>query len=213
MKNEEKERLKMNTAAVDILLQFVAGEIDAKKFENELCTNEELSQLLQDPNLNWTGTYITRNLNLYYYLIELNYSRIEDKANAVEALELFFQRKGITYSKSKKDAELYDLLLTTQPKYIDINSSFFEKYILPTNNNLSKTELKQLIKDNFNRYFKYQSKPPKWIQSPAWIMRDDKPLFFIGQLELKIDTFHDNGFIYIFADIETGEIESVKQFY
>ena len=112
-----------------------------------------------------------------------------------------------------KHNELYDLILTTQPKYIDIDSSFFEKFILPENRNLSKTELKQLIKDNFNKYFKYQNKPPKWIQNPAWIIRDDKPLYFIGQLELKNDIFHDNGFVYIFANTKTGEIESVKQLY
>ncbi len=132
--------------AIDILLRFVAGKIDVKEFENELYTNEEMSQLLQDPTLNWTGTYIDKSLNLYYYLIELPYSCIEGKLNAVGALELFFQRKGIEYSKSSKDTELYDLLLATQPKYIDIDSSFFEKYILPTNRNLPKAELKQCIK-------------------------------------------------------------------
>jgi len=199
--------------AIDILLQFVAGEIDAKEFENELYTNEELGQLLQDSTINWSGTYIEKSLNLYYYLIELNYSRIEDKVNAIGALELFFKRKDIKYSETNKHNELYDLILTTQPKYIDIDSSFFEKFILPENRNLSKTELKQLIKDNFNKYFKYQNKPPKWIQNPAWIIRDDKPLYFIGQLELKNDIFHDNGFVYIFANTKTGEIESVKQLY
>ena len=199
--------------AIDILLQFVAGEIDAKEFENELYTNEELGQLLQDSTVNWSGTYIAKSLNLYYYLIELNYSRIEDNVNAIGALELFFKRKDIKYSKTNKHNELYDFILTTQPKYIDIDGSFFEKFILPKNQNLSKVELKQLIKDNFNKYFKYQNKPPKWIQNPAWIIRDDKPLYFIGQLELKNDTFHDNGFVYIFANTETGEIESVKQLY
>ena len=199
--------------AIDILLQFVAGKIDAKEFENELCTNEELSHLLQDSTLDWTGTYIAKNLNLYYYLIELNYSRLEDKVNAIGALELFFKKKGVVYSISNKDTELYELLLATQPKYIDIESSFFEKYILPTDKNLSKTELKQLIKDNFSKYFKYQNKPPKWVQNPAWIVHNDKPLFFIGQLELKIDAFHDNGFVYVFIDTETGEFEIVKQFY
>ncbi len=70
--------------AIDILLQFVSGKIDAKEFENELYTNEEVSQLLQDPTLNWAGTYIGKSLNVYYYLTELPYSRIEGKLDAVD---------------------------------------------------------------------------------------------------------------------------------
>jgi len=128
-------------------------------------------------------------------------------------LELFFQKKGVEYVMSKKYPETYNLLLTTQPKYIDIESAFFEKFILPVDRDLSKSELKQFIRENYEKYFKYQSKPPKWIQNPQWIIKNDKPLFFIGQLEIKNEKIHDNGFIYVFLDIETGKVETIKQFY
>ena len=199
----------MNT--IEILLQFVAGEISLKEFEHELYTNKEMEELLCDKSINWSGTYISTNL--YDYLIELNYSRIESKVNAIGALELFFQEKGIEYVASKKHSEIYNLFSSTQPKYIDIESVFFEKFILPLDKDLSKSELKQYIRENYEKYFKYQSKPPKWIQNPQWIIKNDKPLFFIGQLELKNEAFHDNGFIYAFLDTETGEVETVKQFY
>jgi hypothetical protein len=44
----------------------------------------------------------------------------------------------------------------------------------------------------------------------VWIVKNDKPMFFIGQLELNNEISHDTSAVYIFLDQETGEIETVK---
>lgn len=63
-------------------------------------------------------------------------------------------------------------------------------------------------------FFKYQTKPPQWIQNPNWPIRKEKPLFFLGQMEIKKSALlHDEGKVYLFIDPETGNIETVKQFY
>lgn len=37
---------------------------------------------------------------------------------------------------------------------------------------------------------------------------------FLGQVNIQnCDLFHDNGSVYLFVDAETGNIETVKQFY
>jgi hypothetical protein len=200
--------------SIKILQKFVAGELSVKEFENELYTNSELEKILRDPSVNWSGTYVAAvAANLYDYLIALDYSRVESAVNAIGALELFFKKKNIDYSISKKHSEIYNLMLVTQPKYLDIDSKFFEKYILPNDKNLSKAALTQAIKNNFNQYFKFQSKPPKWLQNQQWLIKKGKPLYFVGQLELKQESFHDNGVVYVFLNTETGEIETIKQFY
>ncbi|MDR2918654.1 MAG: hypothetical protein LBV72_04730 [Tannerella sp.] len=196
-----------------ILLKFVEGKMTVQEFENELYINGELEDLLRQ-STDWSGTYIGNAANdLYNYLIALDYSGMDGQINAIGALELYFAKKGITYSKTNKYPELYDLILASQPKYLDVDTSFIEKYILPVDENLTKTELKKIIRTNFEKYFRFQSKPPHWLQSPAWIIKDEKPLYFVGQLELKNKLFHDDGMVYIFLNEDTGEIETIMQFY
>lgn len=196
-----------------ILLKFVEGKITVQDFENELYTNTKLEEVLRQ-STDWSGTYIgNAATDLYNYLITLDYSGMDGQINAISVLELYFTKEGITYSKTNKYPELYDLILASQPKYLDVDMPFIEKYILPADENLTKAELKKMIRSNFERYFKFQNKPPRWLQSPAWIIKDEKPLFFIGQLELKSKLFHDDGAVYLFLSEDTGEIETVKQFY
>jgi len=200
--------------AMEIVLHYVSGEMDTSTFQEAIYNDTELEKLLSDPSVSWHGTYVEkRAVNLYYYLIELNYSSAGDRLDAVNALELFLQKKGIHYTKNDKHVELYKLMLDTQPKYLDVDSAFFEKNILPADKNISKTELKNIIRKNYKKHFKYQNKPPVWVQNPDWIIKNDKPLFFVGQLNLKHETFHDEGAVYVFLDTETGDIETVKQFY
>ena len=198
---------------IDILLKFVAGELPVQKFENELYTNAALEELLR-LSTDWEGTYIGQlATNLYDYLIALNYSNTNEKINAIDALQLYFKKEGISCSVTNKYSDLYGLILSSQPKYLDVDMQFIEKYILPTNDNLSKLEMKKIMRSNFEKYFRFQGKPPRWIQNPAWIIKNEKPLFFVGQLELKNDLFHDTGAVYVFLNEDTAEIEMIKQFY
>lgn len=198
---------------MEILLKFITGKITAQEFENELYTNIELEELLRK-STDWSGTFVGNYAtNLYDYLIAINYSRTENTMNAVDALELYFKKEGISFPQKNVYLDLYNLILNSQPKYLDVNTQFIEKYIMPTNSSLSKADLKKVMRSNFERYFKFQNKPPRWIQNPAWIIRNEKPLFFVGQLDLKSELLHDNGVIYVFLNEETGEIETIKQFY
>jgi len=200
--------------AIETVLRFVEGKIDTAAFENALYTDQKLEELLRDSSVSWHGTYVAAiAVDFYDYLIMLDYSRLDGNAEAIGALELFLQKKGIIYTKDDKYSELLSLILKTQPKYLDLDSAFFEKYILPADRSMPEPELKRLIRENYNKYFKYQTKPPKWIQNPAWIVKNDKPLLFVGQLELNSEIFHDHGVVYVFLDTESREIETVKQFY
>lgn len=79
---------------------------------------------------------------------------------------------------------------------------------------IAKADKKQFIKQRYAELFKYQTKPPQWIQHPDWLIKNDKPLFFLGQFEIKnCNLFNDDGRIYLFIDTGTGAVETVKQFY
>jgi hypothetical protein len=196
---------------IDFLKNFVEGNININKFEEELYENENLQKLLNDNSINWG--YLDHTTP-YYYLLELNYNDIRGKLNAQGAVELFLEKKGVEFIKNKQFYDEYSLILDSQPKYLDIDTKFIQKYIFPKENNKTKKEIKEYMKNKFNEYFKYQNKPPRWIQNPNWIIKNDIPLFFLGQMEIKdCKLFHDNGAIYIFVNEKTKEIETVIQLY
>jgi len=210
--------------AINIILQYVEGEIEATEFSNALYTNPKVQELLCDPSISWQGTFLTSAVmgysyaNVYDYLIELDYSRFGGKYDAVGALELFLQKKEVSYSKDDRYGELFRLMLDSMPGYIDMDintdSDFFRNQISPIiAKEITKAEKKKQIREKFKMLFQYQSKPPRWIQGSDWLMKGDVPLFFVGQMELKHDSFHDNGAVYIFLDTESGKIETVQQFY
>lgn len=198
---------------IKILKDFVEGIITPKDFEKVLFENTKLQELLLDDTLKLQNTYIG-NSTIFLYLVEQKIQSIGGRLNAQGAVQLFLTKKGISFKKYEKYSDDYGLILDSQPKYIDADLDFIEKYILSAEANKSKSELKKEIKNRFSALFKYQTKPPKWIQNPNWIIKNNKPLFFLGQFEIKnCDIFHDDGAVYLFVDEETGNIETVKQFY
>lgn len=200
--------------ALNFLKGFVEGEISGSELGTALSENSGLETLLSDDSLNWTGTYIS-DTTPFLYLAELNLKTIVGCYNAQGLIQLFLTKKGISFSVYKVYEERYSLILETQPKYIDADMVFVEKYILPAAEGLKvKAEIKQAIKERFKELFRYHTKPPRWIQNAQWIIKEDKPLFFLGQFEIKdCQLFRDNGFAYLFVKEENGAIETVNQFY
>lgn len=207
-----KSNLKM-TESFNILSDFAEGKITAKDFEQELYNNIQLQEILSDETINWSGTYL-EHTNPFLFLAEQNFNHSDGLLNAQKTVELFLEKKNIKINPTEKHAENYDFLLSSVPNYLDLKSDFFEKYILSYDSSLSKTETKKLIKHKIDELFKYQSKPPRWIQNPEWIIKNNRPLFFLHQVEIKnCEHFHDDGFIYLFVNQETKEIGTVTQFY
>ena len=199
------------TKAIKILTDFTEGSLSDKDFEQQLYTNSALEKLLSDSAINWHGTYL-HNTNPYLYLSEQNYKSYAGRLNAYGAVKLFLTKIGLEVTPSTKYEDEYNLLLNASPTYVDAEPSFVEKYILPVDKTLSAAHQKQFIKRRYAELFKYQTRPPKWIQNPDWPIKAEKPLFFLGQLEVKnCAFFHDDGAIYLFLDTETGSIETVQQ--
>jgi hypothetical protein len=196
------------------LKDFVEGRMKGVELEAALVGNPALEILLSDDSLNWTGTYISHTTP-FLYLVELNLKTIVGCYNAQGLVQLFLTKKGIAFSMYQGYEECHSLMLEMQPKYIDADMVFVEKYILPAAEGLrGKAEIKQAIKARFNELFRYHTKAPKWIQSPQWMIKKDQPLFFLGQFEIKdCQLFRDNGFAYLFVNGENGAIETVNQFY
>ncbi|KFF19242.1 hypothetical protein [Chryseobacterium sp. JM1] len=198
---------------IQILKDFVEGKLSDKDFEQQLYTNQDLEKQLSNPAIDWQGTYL-QNTTAYFYLIEQDYKNAEGRLNAHGAVQLFLSKIGVEIIASPQKSDEYEFILSTSPKYIDTDAGFIEQYILPKDKTLSKSEQKQYIKQRYTELFKFQTKPPKWIQNPEWPVKNNLPLFFLGQIEIKKgEFFHDEGSMYLFMDPATGIMETVKQFY
>ena len=198
---------------IQILKDFVDGKLSDKDFEQQLYTNIDLEKQFSDPAINWQGTYL-QNTNAYFYLIEQDYKNAEGRLNAHETVKLFLSKIGVEVTDSKQKSDEYEFILSTSPKYIDADAGFIEQHILPKDKTLSKSDQKKYIKQRYADLFKYQTKPPKWLQNSEWPIKNNQPLFFLGQIEIKKgEFFHDEGSMYLFMDPETEIIDIVKQFY
>lgn len=198
---------------IKILKDFIEGIICSEDFERQFFENSNFEELLSDKTISLQGTYMAGS-TIYLYVVEQKMKSIAGRLNVQGAIQLFFTKKGISFKSYSKYSDDYGLILDSQPKYIDADLDFIERYILPSEMKKSNAELKKEVKERFLELFRYQIKPPKWIQNPNWIIKNNKPLFFLGQFEIKnCDIFHDDGAVYLFVDEETGEIETVKQLY
>ncbi len=198
---------------IQILKKFVEGKISDRDFEQQIYTNKTLEKLLSDSVINWHGTYL-QSTNVFLYISEQNFSTAPGILNVHGAIQMFLSKIGEQALPTAKYYEDYEVITGTSPKYIDADSEFIKKHILPADRTLSKADQKKYIRQRYTELFKFQIKPPRWIQNPEWPVKNGKPLFFLGQIEIKnSELFHDNGAVYLFADTETKAIETIKQFY
>src|SRR5262249_116361 len=93
--------------------------------------------------------------------------------NSEGIIEAFLEKAEISFHAAKRFGNAYSLILKTVPNYLDPPDDFMTKKIIPSDPSLSDAQKKKLIKDRLKEYFKYVDKPPKWIQNPAWPIRDD----------------------------------------
>ena len=196
-----------------ILVDFVEGNISKEEFEQDFFCNSELQDILNDTSQNWYGTYLA-NSTPFIFLTEQNLQSTLGALNAQDVIQMLLDRKGISYSISKKYSKSFALISKVQPKYIDADWGFIETQILPSETICNQKKIEQYCKNRYNDLFRFQSKPPKWIQNPQWPIVNNRPCYYIGQLELKLnDIYHDNGMAYIFIDYPTKEVKTVIQLY
>jgi hypothetical protein len=134
--------------------------------------------------------------------------------NSEGIIEDFLQKAEVGFHPAKRFGSIYRLILKAVPEYLDPPLEFMTEKVVPLDGDLSDAKKTKLIKERLKEYFKYVDKPPKWIQSPDWPIRDGKPLVFVGQLSIDApELFHDKGAAYLFFDPANGAFETVAQFH
>ncbi|SHK84074.1 hypothetical protein SAMN02745136_03479 [Anaerocolumna jejuensis DSM 15929] len=97
-----------------------------------------------------------------------------------------------------------------------ISSNESEKYfikLLEKYQDNNDDSLKELLRTAVAKDFQVVDKKPEWIQDPEWQFNDDRPMTFIGQLEIKQSKIrlHDDAIFYVFWDREIGITKTIIQ--
>jgi hypothetical protein len=196
--------------AFQIILDFVEGRLPAKEFEQVVYNDPSLERTLKDDSLRWHGTYIKSDP--YDYLIGLDYDDPGGRLNAQGAMEMFLQRKGVLFQSDRAASDLHSLLMAAQPKWLDVDTAYLAKRVLPDAGSRTGRELRDWLRVRLEQLFRYHRKPPKWIQSPAWPITENGPMYFFGQINLdNCEHFHDEAAAYLFFDPKTRETRTVIQ--
>ncbi|HYF50907.1 MAG TPA: hypothetical protein VEJ63_15945 [Planctomycetota bacterium] len=189
------------------VVSFVEGRLPPLECEAALASSPALEKLLLEaPPI---SPYSSVNVTLFHYLIGLDYNDPSDILNAQDALRQFLAQHKIKVSPSREPSQLYDLLLSAQPKWLCADSSYLATLLKDAPDG-SRTELRKWLQKRILERFKFVSDPPRWIQSPNWPIGPNGPLVFLGQISIP-NYFHDDAAAYVFHDPTTGACETVIQ--
>jgi hypothetical protein len=89
--------------------------------------------------------------------------------------------------------------------------SYFAKLILTYSG--SQNDLHSWLGANIKETFRCVGKKPEWIQNPNWCIEAGRPMWFVGQINIPVESgvFHDDASFYIFWNPETGSVKGVIQ--
>jgi hypothetical protein len=193
---------------LELLLDFVSGNIDAESFESKLYASSTIEEFLSnDPDL---PPYSYIDGDNYLFLISQDYSDLGGVINAQGAVEQFLERKHVPFMKTEKHNKLFDLILEAQPEWLDIDSKYIAERYISDIEGLNKKDALKMLKEKLLSDFTFIKRAPKWIQSPAWPIVDKVPLVFLGQIDID-NYFHDTAAAYLFYDPKNGSSETIIQ--
>jgi hypothetical protein len=217
MRGVELDVVNHNEKAIQIMTRFIEGKANIVAFKHDFDNNSILKETLYiDPLLRNNSTHLpSEESNIIRFIEEQNWSSAGGQLNIFGEVERFLSRYGYPFTPTKHYSDRFGFLLDIQPRWLDImDENFLDNYVISKiPEGLTKVKRLAWCKSRLKELFKYDKNPPRWIQAPDWPIKDDKPLFFVGQLELKNEVFHDEGAIYVFLDTESGDFDTITQFY
>jgi hypothetical protein len=197
---------------IEAIKRFVAGEMEPREFRDLLYGDDAFEALLsRDPNLDPTN-YVNQEGGVHGFVIAQDYEDPGGVLNAHGALCDFMDRNGISYQKSNRYSDFYNLVLEASPNWLSADSKFVSEHIMPESGGRTGSELREWLSQKLLERFKCVDKPPRWIQSPCWPIGEDGPMVFLGQMEIE-HYFHDLATAYVFHDPSTGRCETIIQVY
>jgi hypothetical protein len=200
----------MSQKVLDAIRDFVAGRSSPAEFRASLHGDPAAYEafLSNDPQLD-SANYV--QVSVFRFIMGEDLTTFSGTLNAQGALVDFLERNGILHTKTRRYQDLYQLILSALPEWLDVDPSYVYDHILPAAEGRKGPELAVWLKHEFRERFRYvPENPPEWIQEPCWPINENGPMVLLGQLDIN-HYFHDDARVYVFYDPKTGAFENVLQ--
>ncbi len=197
----------MKEEKTELIVDFVEGRIQPIRFINAIYADSSFEDFFKGSEP--IPPYTSVSYGIYQYLIERNFKFINEIVDTQDLLSKYLFSKGIDHKPDNSIIKRYDLLLKSQPKWLDLQPDYID-YLLKTAGDINGKELTNWLKKNISETFIYISAPPKWLQMPNWPIEDNRPLVFVGQIDIS-KIRHDNSQLYIFYSDLKKEFNLVEQ--
>ena len=189
------------------LRAFVEGDLSPKDFERLVEADRDVQVLLEE---NVAIPPYTNGGNLLLFILNEDMSRPDAIVNVQDALGKFLALKGEEFNPDTSTADQLSLILAATPKWLDLPEFYLRALSQALWKVANAREARQLVAACIATDFRFQSKPPRWLQSPAWIFVGERPLVFVGQLAAG-KLLHDEAQIYVFFDEEARQVHTCIQ--
>ena len=208
---------------------FVEGRVTTQEFWKEYQENQLLQDILikdkKRPKGVWDFDEKTGKEVFYknkpfdsdnYFAPErllnvVDISKLEHRYNLIEVVWRYFFFRKEKLKLKNPDAEKYLNLQKMLPAWLDIRE---EDLLLDIYNsapsNLTKADKLKYCKDKVKEIFRFDNKPPRWVQSPEWPIVNGKPLVFRKQSK---ETPEDERVFFYFYDPDTKKETIIEQLY
>ena len=91
----------------------------------------------------------------------------------------------LSYSLNLSYHDFFNLMLDVQPSYLNVDIDWLVKFYSKFDEWEDEKNRKRWLKKRIKEDFKFLKNPPDWIQNPDWIVDDNGPYVFMGQISLQ----------------------------
>lgn len=193
--------------AARIIQDFLSGSVGDEAFLEELYGGS-LDALRDWPN---APAYIPHR-DLLQYLLLTDLGTPAGRVDATAALEEYLRDQGVrahSTALGRESAADYELLLSAQPAWVDIDASS-AAVLLGAVGDAQEGSRRARLRTLIEQRYRCLGTPPRWLQSPQWPVVEQRPMVFVGQLDVSA-LHHDTACVYVFVDEASGAVSTVTQ--
>jgi len=202
--------IKHDEEAIRIMKDFVEGKMSIEDFKYQYDNNPLIKANF--------SKYPNRPLKTgigYDYLPYMDTFNIKKRSDALGMHGFFREFLEINHYScipTEKFRQRFDFLLDVQPGWLIMqDESFLEQQVISkAPADLSEAKKIKWCKDRIKELFRYDLRPPRWVQGAEWPIISGKPLVFKNQSKEKKD---DERVYFCFYDPDTKQETIVTQFY
>jgi hypothetical protein len=177
---QKKIKKQKKNEAIEIMKEFAEGRMSTLTFWNILKNNEIMREVLRKNKfLCFFGAYFEENNT-----DKVDISKLRVRMEIFWMVQHFFKTAKYKITPYNAEEEEYLFWSDIQPEWLGISDEdFLISIVYSAPQGLTKGEKKKWCQSKIKELFKYDKKPPEWIQEPEWPIANGEPLVFKNQIE------------------------------